>query len=93
MHGPLHELPVFATLVAFHFDIIRIVDCQQYFHLINTIKSGWAERFDELDFVGGDGTLFKGADLRAARNSCELMRMTRHVPVCTGCTLAQPKAA
>jgi hypothetical protein len=70
-----------------------IVDCQQYFHLINTIKSGWAERFDELDFMGGDGALFKGADLRAARDRCELMHLTRHLHLCTGCTRAQPKAA
>lgn len=69
------------------------MDCLQYFHLVNTIKSGWAERFDELDFVGGDGALFKGAELRAARTSCELMRLTRHAQLCTGCTRAEPKAA
>jgi hypothetical protein len=59
------------------------VDCQQYFHLINTIKTGWAERFDELDFMGGDGALFKGAELR----------LTRHLHLCTGCTRAEPQAA
>ena len=69
------------------------MDCQQYFHLINTIKSGWAERFDGLDFMGGDGSLITGEQLRAARNSCELMRLTRHTHLCTGCTRAEPKAA
>jgi hypothetical protein len=69
------------------------VDCQQYFHLVNTIKTGWAERFDELDFVGGDGALFKGAELRAARSSCELMRLTRHAHLCQGCARAEAEAA
>lgn len=93
--GPaaLHEFDLFVTLALSRSTLFCIVDCQQYFHLVNTIKSGWAERFDGLDFMGGDGSLVKGADLRAARNSCELMHLTRHTHLCTGCTRAEPKAA
>lgn len=66
------------------------MDCKQYFHLISTIKTGWAERFDELDFLGGDGELFKGAALRDAGSACELMRLTkqRHLCKCEACPAA-----
>lgn len=59
------------------------VDCQQLYVLIIRIKAGWAERFDELDFLGGGGELFKGALLRHAADGCEIMRLTKQAHLCT----------
>ncbi|MES2259122.1 MAG: hypothetical protein V4724_11410 [Pseudomonadota bacterium] len=46
------------------------------------MQTGWAERFDELDFLGGGGELFKGALLRQARSGCELLQLTRQAHLC-----------
>jgi len=59
------------------------IACDVFWSVFNTLKEGFPkETFDRYFFIGGNGALFYGAELRGARSGCELMRLTADACLC-----------